>query len=336
MRHSSCNNSHFVVARRLREFTLAIADDVSFLERPRSAPLFVLEQLHLKRNKSLRPGSILDVGICSFNALRSLRATAFWLSFLDDLERQHGLPPALPETVAKPLRNFAVYRLSLQQRVDLLCTHYLITSKTLPACIFSSLWSGSKVLVGDLSGRKGGRYALMLEPSGHCGREGEYSFVLVAEDGFELATLTFTLTFGSGEGSERALLIGGLQGPSSFFGPGAKERIVATTRDLSGLRPKMALFVAASAFAQISGATALLAVSNRKHTINADARYQRRKLHADYDAFWIERGGKPTDCGFRMPLGIEPRGNRSGRNEQCEHVVTLVRDLFQMKMGSKA
>jgi uncharacterized protein VirK/YbjX len=278
---------------------------------------------------SSRLGCILDAGICFFNALGNLRPTAAWLSFLEDFERQHGLPPAREETVLRPLRNFAVHRLNVSQRIALLRGHYSIISKTLPTWVVSSLWEGSEVLLGTLSGRKRGEYHLTLGPSAHCGKEGEYSFTLAAEDGCELAKLTFTLTTDHPDGWGKALLIGGLQGPTSCLGPGAKERIIQATRDLSGLRPKMAVFVAASAFAQALGATALIAVSNRTHTISADAHWQRRKLHADYDAFWIERGGQLIELGFLVPLGVKPRSKCGRRNQQRERVVTLVRSLLQ-------
>jgi hypothetical protein len=90
----------------------------------------------------------------------------------------------------------------------------------------------------------------------------------------------------------------------------------------------MAVFVAASAFATASGATSLRAVSNRTHTINADAQYQRRKRHADYDAFWIERGGAPDDWGFKIPLEPTPRTNRISRNERRAQVTECVYQLF--------
>jgi len=182
--------------------------------------------------------------------------------------------------------------------------------------------------MGTLSGRKGGKYHLLLEPAAHCGREGEYAFTLAADDGFELAKLTFTLATGFTVGSGTQLLIGGLQGPSSFFGAESKERIVSATRDLSGLRPKMAVFVAASAFAKFSGASSVLAVSNRTHTINGDAWYQKRRLVADYDNFWIERGGLPIECGFQMPLSFEPRSRSNGRNQQRSRVAELVGKFF--------
>lgn len=91
----------------------------------------------------------------------------------------------------------------------------------------------------------------------------------------------------------------------------------------------MAVFVAASAFANALGASSILAVSNRTHTINADAWYQRRRLVSDYDAFWEERGGIPVEYGYKIPLSLESRAQKAARNVQRHRVVGLVTDLFE-------
>jgi uncharacterized protein VirK/YbjX len=297
-------------------------------ERPINAFVPLIRSLKFGELNHLKPGSILDRGIRFSNALLDLPSAVSWVRFLAELERQRKLPSAPPDTVVKPLRNFAVHRLSVRQRCGLLHAHYAITARALPPWAFAALWTGSRIPLGTLSGRKGGKYHLILEPSGHCGREGEYTFTLIAEDGFELAKLTFTLADGFGGSNETQLLIGGLQGASSFFGAGGKERVISATRDLSGLRPKMAVFVAASVFARLVGASSLLAVSNRTHTINADAWYQRSRLVADYDAFWIERGGSPSEVGFQIPLNLEPRSSCAGRNQQRRHVADFVGSFF--------
>ena len=260
-------------------------------------------------------------------------SVAAWLTFINSFERTHGLAPARFETIRKPLGNFAVYRLSISERVAMLRSHYSIRAMTLPATVLSTIWSGSTVDLGYLNGKRGRAYRLSLDPAGYCYKEGECSFTLTdMADGLELARLTFSLITLSGSG-ERALLIGSLQGPSSYSGAGAntKTRIVAATRALSGLRPKMAVFAAASAYADATGSQSLYAVSNLTHTINADAQYQRRKMHADYDAFWIERGGTSDKLGFKMSPQIAPRSQCLRRNEQRAEVAKLVYRLFELE-----
>jgi uncharacterized protein VirK/YbjX len=269
-----------------------------------------------------------SAGLFFVKALRDPRSAAAWLMFLRDFERLHGLGPARFETVAKPLGNYAVFRLSVSERVAMLRSHYSRIAMTLPANALSALWSGFSVELGYLQGKRGQKYRLTLDSARYCYKEGECSFTLTdAADGLELANLTFLLITLSC-GGEHALLIGGLQGPSSHCATAAKTRIVEATRALSGLRPKMAVFVAASAFAIASGSQSLHAVSNRTHTINADARYQRRKMHADYDAFWIERDGAAEGLGFKIPLKIEPRSRCARRNEQRAQVAMMVGRLF--------
>jgi hypothetical protein len=49
---------------------------------------------------------------------------------------------------------------------------------------------------------------------------------------------------------------------------------------------------------------------------------------ADYDAFWVERGGIPVDWGFKIPLNLEPRSNCTARNNQRRLVSDMVCELF--------
>ncbi len=276
-------------------------------------------------------GSFFRAGVFFVRALRDPGSVAAWITFLGSFEQTRGLAPARFETIAKPLGNFAVYRLCVSERVAMLRSHYSISAIALPAAVLSTIWAGSSVELGYLDGKRGRRYRLTLDPSGYCYKEGECNFTLTdTADGLELAKLTFSLITLGGSG-ERALLIGALQGPSSHSGAGAKTRIVAATRALSGLRPKMAVFAAASAYAIATGSQSLYAVSNRTHTINADAQYQRRKMHADYDAFWIERGGTSDRLGFKMSLQNAPRSQCLRRNEQRAQVAKLVYQLFELE-----
>ena len=280
----------------------------------------------------LATGSLIGAMFFLARALRDPRSAGAWLMFLSAFERTRALAPAPLQTFAKPFGNYAVHRLSMSERVAMLRSHYNLTAMTLPATALAAIWSDSSVELGTLQGKRGQSYRLTLDPARYCYKEGELSFSLTDEaDGLELARLTFLIT--TLGGGERALLIGGLQGPSSHAGAGAgaKVRIVAATRALSGLRPKMAVFAAASAFARATGSESLRAVSNLTHTINADAGYQRRKMHADYDAFWIERGGVSDKLGFRLPLNMGPRSQTPRRNEQRAQVAMLVYRLFDIE-----
>jgi uncharacterized protein len=305
-----------------------LCDPTNKLLPMRSRRGHLLRAIWLQAQKIAATESFLRAGLFLMSALRDPRSYGEWRSFLRVFERAHGLDPARTETISKPIGNYAVYRLSIADRVAILRSHYSLVATKLPATALSTIWSGSSVEVGYLHGKRGQRYRLTLDPAGYCYKEGEFSFTLTdAADGLELARLTFVVR-PLKESGECALLIGGLQGPSSHSGPDAKARIVAATRALSGLRPKMVVFVAASAFSNAIGSPHLYAVSNRTHTINADLWYQRRKMHADYDAFWIERGGKPCECGFDLPLQAAPRAHCPRRNEQRAQVTAMVHRLI--------
>ncbi len=280
------------------------------------------------KQRPLRIGSILDKAIRFSNAASDPCSAASWVRFLASTEREYSLPAASLDKVLKPFGTFAVHRLSIRQRCELLRAHYMVAIKALPARTFAALWAESRIRLGSLQGRKGDKYHLFLASSEHCAREGEYSFILTAVDGFELARLTFTLVSGFDGDVGTQVLIGGLQGATSFFGEGGKARVISATRDLSGLRPKMAVFVAASAFGLCVGASNLVGVANDRHSINSDAWYQRRRMVADYNAFWTERGGVPVDWGFKMPLNLEPRSSCPARNNQRRLVSGLVFGLF--------
>ena len=68
--------------------------------------------------------------------------------FLSAFERTHAIAPALLETSAKPLSNYAVHRLSVSERVAMLRSHYNLAAMTLPATVLSTIWSGSSSLSG--------------------------------------------------------------------------------------------------------------------------------------------------------------------------------------------
>jgi uncharacterized protein VirK/YbjX len=278
--------------------------------------------------------SALRAALFLAKAVRDARSAEAWLTFLSAFEQKHYLAPASLETVAKPFGNYAAWRLSSSRRVSMLLSHYSLLAMTMPT-VLSTIWSGASVELGYLEGKRGQRYRLTLDPARHNYKEGELSVTLTdAADGLELAKLTFLFIILRDSG-EPALLIGGLQGPSAYCQADAKTRIVSATRALSGLRPKMAVFEAASAFAIATGSKSLHAVSNRTHTINADAPYQRRKMYADYDAFWIERGGMPGEFGFKLPLKVEPKSQGPCRNEQRAQVSRLVYRLFELSVNTE-
>ncbi|MDJ1157205.1 DUF535 family protein [Chelatococcus sp. SYSU_G07232] len=249
-----------------------------------------------------------------FFLLRSLfapRTVAAWLRFLDTFARAEGLGPPPSDLPPKPLRNYARHGLRPAARVALLCAHHRIAAEVLPGLVMASLWRGQDVELGALAGKRG-CYRLVLTRALFTRQEGELTISLQdAVDDLLLAKITFVMA--PLPNGQACLVIGGLQGAP----PGAhKHRIVQATRDLSGLRPKAAVLLAVQAFAAAAELTEIHAVSNARHIIAGKSRgYRAAKMHADYDAFWLERGG--TACpffGFRLPV-LDPVLLSAGRTD---------------------
>lgn len=275
--------------------------------------------------------STFQAGIFFLSLLQDMRAAAAWLNFLEDFKDKHPFGAAPTQCIRKPFFNYAMYRLSRAQRVSLLRDHYSLICDAIPSLIGVS-WGICSAELGLLCGKNGEIYRLSLRPAENCYKEGELSFVLSdAADGLELAKLTFVL--GKEDDGAPCVLIGGLQGPSSHCGPDAKARIVRATRALWGLRPKMVVFLAAAAFARAVGAQRIHAVSNDTHSINADAWWQRRRMRADYDAFWLERGGLRATEGFVLPVRLATKSQNKRREEQRAHIDELVVRLFTEKLS---
>ncbi|HEY8066433.1 MAG TPA: DUF535 family protein [Methylosinus sp.] len=265
--------------------------------------------------------STFKAGVFCLSSLQDIRAAAAWLTFLEDFKGKHPFGTAPTQCVRKPFFNYAVHGLSCSERASILKGHYSLICDSIPSLIAIS-WGLGNAELGLLCGKNGEAYRLSLACAAFCYKEGELSFVLSdTADGLKLAMLTFVL--GNEDDGTPSVLIGGLQGPSSHCGPDAKARIVKATRALRGLRPKMAVFLAATALSRALGARRILAVSNDTHSINADACWQRRRMRADYDAFWLERGGLRAREGFVLPL-ISAKSQNERREEQRAHIDELV------------
>jgi uncharacterized protein len=225
------------------------------------------------------------------------------LDFVASFQRKHGLGHfGLRTAVSKPLKPYLTAGCPLRRRIALLASHHR-ASTSLPHAILSAVWKGAPLLVAHLNGVRGGHYALWIEPAHHTRHEGEIALSFDELDPVTgartpLGRLTFLLGFDAT--SAPILMIGGLQGPRNAA---AKTAIVAATRNLKGLRPKAALFLAAQAIAAQSGCTTIHAVSNETHLINVRKQRSRKRMTADYDAFWLERGGQPDGpLGYTLPL----------------------------------
>ncbi len=212
-----------------------------------------------------------------------------WLPFLADYARTFALPRASVDLLMKPLNEFLVIGLPVSERVALLRTHYQLLAEHASPEVLRSLWSGGEFESGRISGRTGTYRLQLCSTSRYLTRkEGEITVALCGgEDGFPLAKLTLLLARTQRSGS--GVMLGGIQGPRAHS---AKQLIVNATRDMYGLRPRDAVLVAGFAIARSLDASMAWAVPGSMHVHNAREERQQKKLFADYDAIWVERGAQ--------------------------------------------
>ena len=224
-----------------------------------------------------------------------------WLPFLKQFAARHQLPEASIDLLMKPLHQFMSMSRSSDSRIDLLEMHHTLAAEVLLPGMLETLWRGESLELGRITGRDGVYGLWLCSPSAVLTRkEGEVTLALRdVRTGRDLAKLTFAIVRARPE--TYGMMIGGIQGHRSSS---AKQMVVTATRDLFGLRPKDAVLLAALAVAQSIGVREAWAVPGRLHTHNARSQKHRERLHADYDAYWRERGARGDARGgwvFQVP-----------------------------------
>lgn len=218
-----------------------------------------------------------------------------WARFIGRYYRKFGAGSPPSRVLLKPVRSYVDLRLGPAGRLDVLRDHYRLFRQLFSRQCVRRVCAGEPIVVAELKARKGSVYCLVIAASVRVSmqREGELAIFLIKSDGDEPVG-KLSLAFAHVEG-RLAVLIGGLQGP----GTGHKRDVIDATRELHGLRPKDAILLAARAFAQAVGATSVHAVANRHHILD---RLRDTSKHADYDAYWSERGATPGGpLGFVFP-----------------------------------
>jgi uncharacterized protein VirK/YbjX len=219
--------------------------------------------------------------------LRSLLAptvSARWSRFIREFHRDAGAVDPVARVLAKPLRNYVHRAFWPRRRLDLLIEHYRWFDALFSRDCIRRICSGEALAVVTLQGRRGREYHLFVVASvtAIMQREGELAIYLAkGADEPKLCRLSLCLSKVAGRLS---IVIGGLQGPLTAH----KRNVIDATRDLYGLRPKDAVFLAARAMAQALSLEAVHAVSDANHVLK---RLQDKSKFSHYDAYWLERGG---------------------------------------------
>ena len=253
-----------------------------------------------------------------------------WARFIHAYHRAFELGPPSSRVLLKPVRSYVHLRLGPAARFDLLRGHYRLFRQLFsPACV-QRVCGGEPIVVAELAARKGSVYGLAIAASTRVSmqREGEMAIFLVKR-GVEEPVSKLSFAFARVDG-RLAMLIGGLQGPSV----GHKRDVIDATRELHGLRPKDATLLAARALAKAVGARSVHAVANRNHVLD---RLSGASRHADYDAYWRERGATPGGpLGFVFPPLGEVVAESAGRSAFKAEIVSAMQRFVTAQLQPSA
>jgi uncharacterized protein VirK/YbjX len=220
------------------------------------------------------------------------RQHAAWLNFLED-PAMAGLM-AIDGTLTERYQHRYMNRhWSMMQRLAATREHYAFAIGRFPSELFDQLYRQREVRVGRVALRDGSGLSLLLKAPSIRGREGEMSISLTDDRGLQISYATISFV---DEG--RSVIIGCLQGAANNAG---RDAIRELTRQSHGLRPKNLLLSMIRSLAEAMGAERVLGIGNQAHPFAT-----RKKIKADYDAFWQENGGLADAHGFYAMSVREP------------------------------
>lgn len=265
--------------------------------------------------------------------LRSLlapRVSRAWFRFIRDFHEDVGAAPAPSRVLVKPLRSYLRAGLSPRQRLGLILDHYRIARHMFSAEALRTLCDGGALKLAELAGRKNTTFVVSMSASVTASMQREGELVMTIQkrgQGDMLSRLSFSLATVSGE---RALIIGGLQGPHAS----ARKQVVDATRELHGLRPKDATLLAVRALAQALEVGVVHAVSDAGHVLN---KHQDLSKFSRYDEYWLERGASPGGpYGYLFPPLEAPEAVVGARAETKAAIEAGARALIEAQSARNA
>jgi len=240
-----------------------------------------------------------------------------WRWFIRGFHRKIGAPPPPARILAKPVRAYVHKQFWPRHRVALLLEHFHWSRTLFTSDFLKRICANQPIELVALQGRRD-KYLIFI--SGSLAvisqREGEISIYLAKTLASpRLARISFLFCKVSGRLS---LVIGGIQGPPAAN----KHAVIDATRDLHGLRPKDAIFLAVRMFAQQFLIENVYAIGDANHVLQ---RLQNSAKFSSYDAYWRDRGGISEPVyGFRFePLSQECKV-KNKRNEMKEAISTSI------------
>ncbi len=273
----------------------------------------ILEVFYYSRDKVVR--------LYVLRSLLAPRVSARWTDFIRRYYRDAGAGGPPSRVLAKPLRSYLHNRFGPARRLKALIDHYEQIDDIFSRECMRAFCAGKSIPVANFAGRKSTRFTLSIAASvtALTQREGELA-IFIAKDSDDVKLSRLSLCFATIDG-ERALVVGGIQGPKG----GHKRKVIDATRELYGMRPKDAVFLAARALARAVLVTSVHAVSDANHVLN---RLQDVQKFAGYDEYWVERGGA-----FGGPFGFvfepldSPTAGTKGRDQLKAAMVEAMRSF---------
>lgn len=220
------------------------------------------------------------------------RQHAAWLDFLD-APAMAGLSTIDGTLTERYQHRYMNRHWSTTQRLAATREHYVFAVDRFPPALFDQLYRQREARVGRLVLRDGSGLSLLLKAPPIRGREGELSISLTDDWGLQISYATISFVDGG-----RGVIIGCLQGAANNAG---RDAIRELTRQSHGLRPKNLLLSMIRSLAVAMGAERVLGIGNDAHPFAS-----RKKIKADYDAFWQENGGVADAQGFYAMSVDEP------------------------------
>jgi uncharacterized protein VirK/YbjX len=249
------------------------------------------------------------------------RVSARWTEFIRRYYRQAGAPGPVARVLAKPLRSYLHRGFGPSQRLRSLVDHYGQIDQILSLDCVQTLCRGESIVLARLDGRKDSHFLVSIAASVTLATQREGELVIsIGREGADVKLSKLSLCFATIRGA-RALVVGGIQGPAT----GLKRDVIDATRELHGLRPKDAVFLAARALAGAVGASSVHAVSDANHVLN---RLQDIAKFSGYDEYWRERGGKPAEpFGFVFDELGDSGGSATGRERMKDAIIQGARNF---------
>lgn len=206
-----------------------------------------------------------------------------------------------PYIYCKLQRPYLNRMLNTRQRLEILEQHYHFVATRLSKFVREGVYAAPGFHLATIPLKEVGNIGVGLNYGRHE-KEGDLLIKLANLDSAEtLFEMSFCISRFDAQYSEA--FIGGLQGNRSA---NDKEFIISITRAMYGLRPKALLVFALQQLADHWGIARIRAVSDDMHIYQHP--HKRKVSATNYDAFWLECGGRiGLDGMFDLPVAFVPR-----------------------------